>query len=97
LPVIDAGRREIFTLGADGPLCSGPQAFVLEPGTVCVGDGALRHRTAFEAAGAEVPPRESELHLPRARFHALLARDYRSADLLEPMYVRPPDAAKAVA
>jgi hypothetical protein len=39
-----------------------------------------------------VPPRESELHLPRARFHALLARDYGPADLVEPIYVRLPDA-----
>jgi hypothetical protein len=74
-----------------------PEELDVEPGTVCVGDGALRHRAALEAAGAEVPPRESELHLPRARFHAALARDFRSADLLEPIYVRPPDAAKAVA
>ena len=32
--------------------------------------------------GAEVPPDDSELHLPRARFHALLARDFGPADEL---------------
>ena len=95
MPVVDAHRREVFVLVDGEPRAVRPEELDVEPGTVCVGDGAVRHRAALEAAGAEVPPRESELHLPRARFHALLARDFRSADLFEPVYVRPPDAAKA--
>jgi hypothetical protein len=68
----------------------------LEPqdvrGALCVGDGALRYRTVLEQAGAEVPPDDDERHLPRARFHAQLARDFGPADEVEPLYLRLPDA-----
>ena len=97
LPVIDAQRREVFLLLDGAPRCLRPAELELEPGTVCVGDGAVRYRTLLEEAGAAVPPDESELHLPRARFHALLARAFCPADRIEPIYVRPPDAEKAVA
>ena len=92
LPVVDAHRREVFVLEHGEPRAIRPEQLDVEPGKVCVGDGALRHRETLEAAGAEVPPRESDLHVPRARFHALLARDFGPAELLEPIYVRPPDA-----
>jgi tRNA threonylcarbamoyladenosine biosynthesis protein TsaB len=95
LPVIDAGRREVFTLGADGPLCSSPQTLGLEPGTVCVGDGAVRYRAVLESRGAEIPPDGDERHLPRARFHAALASDFGPAEEIEPLYLRVPDAEKA--
>jgi hypothetical protein len=49
----------------------------------------------LEARGAEVPPRDSELHLPLARFHAQLAREFRSPDAVEPLYLRLPDAEQA--
>jgi tRNA threonylcarbamoyl adenosine modification protein YeaZ len=91
-PVVDAHRREVFVLADGEPIAVRPEELRVEPGTVCVGDGALRHREVLEAAGAEVPPRESELHLPRARFHVLLAREYGPADRVEPIYVRLPDA-----
>ena len=39
-----------------------------------------------------VPPRESPLHLPLARYHALLASDFGSAERVDPVYVRAPDA-----
>jgi tRNA threonylcarbamoyladenosine biosynthesis protein TsaB len=97
LPVIDARRREIFTLGHGGPRCLEPADLQLEPGTVCVGDGAVRYRTILEGAGAEVPPDESPLHVPHARFHASLAREFGSAELVEPIYVRAPDADRAIA
>jgi hypothetical protein len=42
-----------------------------------------------------VPPDDDERHLPRARFHAQLARDFGPAELLEPIYVRVPDAQPA--
>jgi tRNA threonylcarbamoyladenosine biosynthesis protein TsaB len=92
LPVIDAGRREVFTLRAGEPVTSDPRALELEPGTVCVGDGALRYRGVLESAGAEIPPDGDERHLPRARFHAELAATFGPADAIEPLYLRLPDA-----
>lgn len=92
VPVIDAGRREVFTLGAGGPACCKPQELDFEPGTVCVGDGAVRYRALLESNGAEIPPDDDERHLPRARFHAQLARDFGPADAVEPLYLRIPDA-----
>jgi hypothetical protein len=67
----------------------------LTDGARLVGDGAIRYRSVFEERGAEVPPRESELHLPRARFLALLARDFGSPEAVEPLYLRLPDAEQA--
>ena len=92
LPVIDAGRREVFTLIDGGPAVLAPGDLRLEPGTVCVGDGAVRYREVLVELGAEVPPRESELHLPRARFHAQLATEFVEPDAVEPLYLRLPDA-----
>jgi tRNA threonylcarbamoyladenosine biosynthesis protein TsaB len=95
LPVVDAGRREVFTLVDGAPAAASPTEVRFEPGTTCVGDGALRYREVLEAAGAEIPPRESELHLPRARFHAELAREFVDPEAVEPLYVRVPDAEQA--
>jgi tRNA threonylcarbamoyladenosine biosynthesis protein TsaB len=94
LPVIDAGRREVFTLDGGEPQCLVPQALAVEPGTVCVGDGAVRYRTVLEERGVSVPPDEDERHVPRARFHAALARDFGPAEDVEPLYLRVPDAEK---
>lgn len=94
VPLIDARRREVFIVG---PRAVKPDELELEPAAVCVGDGAVRYRTVLEAAGAEVPPNEDERHLPRARFHAQLARDFGQAELVEPLYVRLPDAVELVA
>ena len=95
LPVVDAGRREVFALVDGAPAVAAPDELVLEPGTTCVGDGAVRYREMLEALGATVPPRESELHLPRARFHAELAREFVEAETVEPLYLRLPDAEQA--
>jgi tRNA threonylcarbamoyladenosine biosynthesis protein TsaB len=97
LPVIDAQRREVFTLREGVPVACAPADFHVEPGSVLVGDGAVRYRPQLEAAGAEIPPDDDLVHLPRARFHALLAAEPGDADLVEPIYVRLPDAEKAVA
>jgi len=91
VPVIDARRREVFAL-LDGPRCLPPSELELAPGTVCVGDGAVRYRAVFEEMGAEVPADESPLHVPWARHHAALARDFGAADAVEPIYLRLPDA-----
>ena len=94
LPVIDARRREVFTLMDGKPVAALPYELgntVLQ-GRTCVGDGAVRYREVLEAAGAEIPPDDSELHVPRASVHARLARDFGPAELVEPVYVRVPDA-----
>ena len=67
----------------------------LEAGIRCVGDGAVRYREVLESLGAEIPARESELHVPRARFHADLARQFVDPDTVEPIYLRLPDAEQA--
>jgi len=86
--VIDAKRSEIFV---DGPRVLAPAGLGVEAGSTLVGDGAVRYRELFEAAGANVPPDDDDRHLPRARFHAELAGDFGSAELVEPIYVRAPD------
>jgi tRNA threonylcarbamoyladenosine biosynthesis protein TsaB len=90
-PVIDARRREVFALVGDRPVVAAPGELPVEPGRSYVGDGAVRYRTVLEGAGGVVPPDDSELHLPRARFHALLARDFGLPDDVQPMYLRVPD------
>ncbi len=94
LPVIDARRREIF-VADPAPRAVAPDALELERGTLCVGDGAVRYRAVLEAAGADIPPDADERHIPRARFHAALAQTFGPAELVEPIYVRVPDADRA--
>jgi tRNA threonylcarbamoyladenosine biosynthesis protein TsaB len=93
-PVIDARRREVFTLVGGEPDAVAPEGLSnsLLQGRLCVGDGAVRYRQVLESVGAEVPPDDSDLHLPRASLHARLARDFGPAELVEPIYVRAPDA-----
>ncbi|HYZ18328.1 MAG TPA: tRNA (adenosine(37)-N6)-threonylcarbamoyltransferase complex dimerization subunit type 1 TsaB [Gaiellaceae bacterium] len=94
LAVIDARRHEIFTLVDGAPVAMAPEALAasLANGSGLVGDGAVRYREVFAAVGADVPPDDSELHLPRASLHARLATNYGPADEIEPIYVRAPDA-----
>jgi tRNA threonylcarbamoyladenosine biosynthesis protein TsaB len=97
LPVIDAKRREIFTEADGRPVVLTPADLALTPGRVCVGDGAVRYRSLLEERGADIPPDGDELHIPHARFHAQLARDFGPADTVEPLYLRVPDAQQAAA
>jgi tRNA threonylcarbamoyladenosine biosynthesis protein TsaB len=92
LPVVDAKRREVFSLLDGEPRVLAPEQLPVGPGAVCVGDGARRYRSLLEARGAVVPPDEDERHLPRARFHAVLAGEPVPVDEIEPMYLRIPDA-----
>ena len=96
VPVVDAKRREVFTLVGGKPCVLTPQELSLDAGAVCVGDGAKRYRTLLEERGAVVPPDDDERHLPRARFHAALAGEPRPVDELEPLYLRVPDAERNV-
>jgi tRNA threonylcarbamoyladenosine biosynthesis protein TsaB len=90
VPVIDAKRREVFALVRGEPWVGPPAELPLEPGALCVGDGAVRYRDLL--ASAEIPPDDDERHLPRARFHARLATGFGPAEDVGPLYLRVPDA-----
>jgi tRNA threonylcarbamoyladenosine biosynthesis protein TsaB len=91
VPVIDAKRREVFALVDGEPAVLRPEDLAVEPGAVCVGDGAVRYRTLLEERGVAVPPDDDERHLPHARFHAALAGEAGAIDEIEPLYLRVPD------
>jgi tRNA threonylcarbamoyladenosine biosynthesis protein TsaB len=93
-PVIDARRREVFV---DGPRVVAPDDLDLAPGTVCVGSGAVRYRATLERMGAEIPADDDQRHVPHARLHAALAREFGPVDAIEPLYVRVPDAEASLA
>ena len=97
VPVIDARRGEIFALLSGEVRCLAPEALDVQTGRTYVGDGAARYRATIEAAGGLVPPDDSELHVPHARFHARLANEGGPAEQVEPIYLRIPDAEKALA
>jgi tRNA threonylcarbamoyladenosine biosynthesis protein TsaB len=96
VPVIDARRGEIFALVGGEAICVMPSDLPVAPGVTCVGDGALRYRAELADRGALVPPDDAEAHVPWARHHAALARDFGAADALEPIYLREPDAERAL-
>lgn len=95
LPVIDARRREVFAL-AGKPVVVRPADLDVGAGRLCVGDGAILYRDILEAAGGVVPPDDDPRHVPWARHHARLAV-FGGADAVEPIYLRAPDADKAIA
>lgn len=88
-PVIDARRREVFV---PGPRVLSPDELELEPDTFCVGSGAVRYREALARRGAKVPSDEDARHVPHARLHAALAREFGPVEDVLPVYVRAPDA-----
>jgi tRNA threonylcarbamoyl adenosine modification protein YeaZ len=94
-PVVDARRREVFTLVEGRPAVLAPADVRIDPGAVCVGDGALRYRELLEERGAVVPVETDERHRPRARFHASLAGALGPVEEIEPLYLRVPDAVKS--
>src|SRR5207342_1453520 len=82
VPVVDARRGEVFV---PGPLAVTPAELVFPPGSVLVGDGACRYRDVLVARGADVPPADSMLHVPRAALHASLATAFGPAEEVEPV------------
>lgn len=88
-PVVDARRRQVFV---PGPRVVAPDDLELEPGAVCIGNGAVRYRATLEAKGAIVPPDDDPVHVPHARLHVSLARDFGPAEAVAPLYARAPDA-----
>ena len=90
-PVIDARRGEIF---APGPLVVRPEELAVA-GRTLVGDGAIRYRDVFEANGADVPADDDPRHLPDPLLLLERAGAFGAAELVEPLYVREPDARPA--
>jgi tRNA threonylcarbamoyladenosine biosynthesis protein TsaB len=95
-PVIDGKRSEVFTLTPQGPVVARAEELAVEAGGLYVGDGAVRYRKSIEAAGGEVPPDDDPRHIPWARHLAVLASDFGPADTAEPIYLRLPDAERAL-
>lgn len=87
--VIDARRSEVFVAG---PRVLPWQELEVSAGETYVGDGALRYRAHVEDRGGLVPPDDDDRHVPRADRLARLARDFGPAELVQPLYVRVPDA-----
>jgi tRNA threonylcarbamoyladenosine biosynthesis protein TsaB len=88
VPVIDARRGEVFTTG---PSVSRPEELVVD-GQTLVGDGAVKYRALFEENGATIPHDEDPAHLPDPRLLIARAGSFGDAHLVEPLYVREPDA-----
>jgi len=91
LPILDAKRGQVFV---PGPAVGPPEGLEVG-GRRLVGDGAVRYREIFEAAGAEVPPDDDPAHLPAARLLVQHAGAFGPAEAIEPVYVRAPDAVPA--
>jgi len=88
-PIVDARRGEVFV---PGPLAVLPEDVVLPAGSICIGSGARRYRDLLMARGADVPPEDSGLHVPRASLHASIATSFGPADAVAPVYGRESDA-----
>jgi tRNA threonylcarbamoyladenosine biosynthesis protein TsaB len=95
--VIDARRGEVFAAG-DGldPQAIAPASLAarIRPGSLAVGDGAVRFRAELESAGAAVPADGSPLHRVSALQVCRLGATEEPADrdALLPDYLREPDA-----
>jgi tRNA threonylcarbamoyladenosine biosynthesis protein TsaB len=96
--VIDARRGEVFAASPGGfePVALAPAALAarIEPGSLAVGDGAVRFREELERAGAVVPADGSPLHRVSALEVCRLgaAAEPTDRDALLPDYRREPDA-----
>jgi tRNA threonylcarbamoyladenosine biosynthesis protein TsaB len=100
--VIDARRSEVFAAGWQGgerwldPVAIAPAELAarVRPGTLAVGDGAVKFRAELEQAGAHVPADDSPAHRVSALEVCRLgaAGDPAERDALLPDYRREPDA-----
>jgi tRNA threonylcarbamoyl adenosine modification protein YeaZ len=87
-PVIDARRGEVFTTG---PRVCRPEELEVD-GRLLVGDGAIRYRELFERGGATIPHDGDDAHVPDPLLLVERAGPFGPAELVEPLYVREPDA-----
>jgi tRNA threonylcarbamoyladenosine biosynthesis protein TsaB len=87
-PVIDARRGEVF---APGPRVLKPEELAVD-GQTLLGDGAIRYRTIFEAAGATIPADDDPVHRPDPLLLVERAGAFGPAAAVAPLYVRDPDA-----
>jgi tRNA threonylcarbamoyladenosine biosynthesis protein TsaB len=96
--LIDARRGEVFAAspGVFDPVALAPEALAarIAPGSLAVGDGAVRFRQELERAGAVVPADDSPLHRVSAVQICRLGAVGEPAgrDSLLPDYRREPDA-----
>ena len=95
-PMIDGRRGEVFVLADGEPACVAAGQLGVEADNIYVGDGAVRYRELLEAGGGRVPSDDDPRHVPWARHHAALARDFGAAEDAEPIYLRLPDAERAL-
>lgn len=95
-PAIDGRRGEVFVLVGGEPACVRSDALDVVPGSTYVGDGAVRYRDMIEERRGLVPRDDDPVHVPWARHHAALARDFGAAEAAEPIYLRLPDAERAL-
>ena len=105
LPVIDARRGEVFAALFRGdeevlaPFVAAPEEVVPRlgvgtPAVTAAGDGSLRFRRVFEAAGVAVDGDGSRTHVVRALHVCRLAAHVSSTspEAVVPTYLRAPDA-----
>jgi len=95
-PLIDGRRAEVFTLENGTPTVVPAEALTVAREATYVGDGAVRYRALLEEGGARVPADDDPVHVPWARHHAALAENFGAPDLAEPIYLRVPDADRAI-
>jgi tRNA threonylcarbamoyladenosine biosynthesis protein TsaB len=108
LPLIDAKRGQLFGALYEGrrelwpPFVARPDELAkrlqgAHPGVLSAGDGSLRFSAELRAAGVEVAPDDSRIHVVRALNLCLLASstEARPPDAVLPHYLRPPDAEPA--
>jgi tRNA threonylcarbamoyladenosine biosynthesis protein TsaB len=88
VPVLDARRGEVFTTG---PRVLAPEDLDAN-GLTLLGDGAIRYRDLLESRGATVPPDDDPAHVPDPLLLIERAGPFGAAGLVEPLYVRDPDA-----
>jgi tRNA threonylcarbamoyladenosine biosynthesis protein TsaB len=96
LPLIDGRRGELFALEGGVPIVIPAEDLAVQPGQTYIGDGAVRYRAFIEERGAHLPPDDDPVHIPWARHHAALATDFGPPELAEPIYLRLPDAERAL-
>jgi len=97
LPLIDAKRKEVYGLGADGEPFVGSIDYAIErapEGALAVGDGSIRFRESLENAGISVAPADSRMHVVRGLYICRLGATANPAppESVVPCYLRAPDA-----